>query len=238
MNDTCTRDARAHAPKRSSRASARGRGARALSGVVLTAAANLGLLWVLARIAEPAVAPPVEVPVQKLTRADAPPPPPPEEAPPSEVVEPTTPALPAAPAVLALNLSPHLSADPLPLPPLDVAVEALDLRLLTLPRVQAAARTGGAQPGDGGPRLEFAPDLEDFYPRTARTRKVEGRSRLRLRLDATGQVVEAVLLQSTPPGVFDEAAERAARHLRYAPAMRGGAPAAAAIEVTLVWKLR
>lgn len=203
---------------------------------------NLALLALLGHIARPSASGPPPIATRPLHAApplEPPPPPPiPQEPPPERptVAEPL-----AAPPVPALELPPlTAAADPLRLPTLAADPDPRDLPALALPRVVAAppATQGRPGPGDRRARLTFAPDLEAFYPRTARIRQVEGRTRLRLALDARGAVVEAAVLHSDPMGVFDAAALVAARRLRYAPAVRQGRAAPAIVEVTLAWRLQ
>ena len=63
-------------------------------------------------------------------------------------------------------------------------------------------------------------DLE--YPAEALARNVSGAVKLRLLIDKGGTVREAKVLESEPQGVFDEAALRAIRGLRFQPAIRNG----------------
>ncbi|MGH1344579.1 MAG: energy transducer TonB [Nannocystales bacterium] len=72
------------------------------------------------------------------------------------------------------------------------------------------------------------------YPRVAQRQGIEGFATVRLRIDATGRVVDAVLVTSEPAGVFDDAALAAARRYRFTPARRGGE----AVETTLQQTIR
>jgi len=65
----------------------------------------------------------------------------------------------------------------------------------------------------GPPRFR----VEPLYPRAAAAQRAEGHVRLRLTIDRTGRVVHADIIESVPPGIFDQAAKRAAMQWRYAP---------------------
>lgn len=126
-------------------------------------------------------------------------------------------------------------------------VDTADLPALVFP-ARAPAPAVGAGVGGGGtgsagapdrrPVLVFAPDLEDFYPHVARQRQLEGRTRVRLALDAAGAVIGVQVVESDPIGIFEDAARAAARRLRYQPARRGGRAVPASIVVDLEWSLR
>lgn len=221
----------------STRAAHRPRGARLSVTIAITAALNVGLLWALARIAEQGEAPPPRL-VTTLNTAPPPPPPPAPSAPPpppAPMVEPTE--LTPPPPLPTLDLAPIGNA--LAQPPTPMTADASDLPPMVFPTVAAAPRAAPPSgPGDRMARLVFAPDLEDYYPAVARSRRVEGTTRVRLTLDARGRVAAVAVVQSDPVGVFEDAALAAARALRYAPALRAGAPVGATVEVELEWSLR
>jgi TonB family protein len=81
------------------------------------------------------------------------------------------------------------------------------------------------------------PNLSDYYPRRARMREITGRTQVRLTLDADGKVVRVEVLSSTPEGVFEVAARRVGRSLRFQPALRNNRPVATAVVLNLVWRL-
>jgi TonB family protein len=60
--------------------------------------------------------------------------------------------------------------------------------------------------------------------------------RLRLAVDADGRVSEALVVQATPPGVFDAAAATAARKWRFKPIGEKGSDARATATVDMVFK--
>ena len=82
------------------------------------------------------------------------------------------------------------------------------------------------------------PDLSLYYPYRARLRGIAGQTRLNLEVDARGRVTSVRVLRSTPGGVFETAARRAGRSLRFQPALERGQATAASVEVSLVWRLK
>jgi protein TonB len=88
-----------------------------------------------------------------------------------------------------------------------------------------------------GPVLRQPPKLDVFYPRVARDRDIEGRTRVRLRIDRNGRVTEATVLESTPGSIFNSAAVRASKEFRFTPALRDGEPVPAVVEIPIVWEL-
>lgn len=66
------------------------------------------------------------------------------------------------------------------------------------------------------------PDIE--YPERAFAARTSGTVRLRLVIDHRGVLREASVLEALPAGVFEEAALKAARSLKFRPAIRNGAP--------------
>lgn len=60
------------------------------------------------------------------------------------------------------------------------------------------------------------------YPAAARKQGVEGVVVLNLLIDAGGRVTRAKVLESSPPGVFDQAALAAAKSWRFSPGTLGG----------------
>ena len=75
------------------------------------------------------------------------------------------------------------------------------------------------------------------YPALAQRRGIEGHVTLRLRIDARGRVVDAVVVESEPKGVFDAAAKRAARRYRFTPARAGTKPVASTLQQTIRFEL-
>jgi protein TonB len=186
-------------------------------------------------------------------------PPPPETAPtpavadPAEILPDPVPPPPAAPALPALDLAAEAGPGALMLPALEPALAPLALPTAiaagATPRsdgsasgigqaatVVGLASAGVEQPGfDEAPQLLSTVDPQRYYPRAAAARAISGATRLRLRIDETGAVRNAEILASTPPDVFDTAALRLARDLRYQPARRNGGPVACRYELELTW---
>ncbi len=61
---------------------------------------------------------------------------------------------------------------------------------------------------------------------------------VRLRIDATGRVADAVVVKSEPRGVFDDAAMATARRYRFTPARRDGEPVETTLQQTIRFELQ
>ena len=81
------------------------------------------------------------------------------------------------------------------------------------------------------------PDLSDYYPRRALLRGITGRTTLQLTIDETGRVTDMQVVESAPAGVFDHAAGRVGRSLRFRPALRNNRPVRATVSLDLIWRL-
>lgn len=66
--------------------------------------------------------------------------------------------------------------------------------------------------------------IEPVYPEEAKRRDIEGTLKLMLKIDGSGRVLSAEVVEATPPDVFDEAALAAFRDARFNPAMKDGRP--------------
>ena len=99
----------------------------------------------------------------------------------------------------------------------------------------------GTKPAPAGPArgatMIKPPNLSDYYPRRALRRGTTGRTTVRLTIDSRGRVEAVRVIASTPAGVFETAAGRAARSLTFLPARRAGRPVRASVTLNLVWKL-
>jgi len=154
-----------------------------------------------------------------------------------------TPPLPELPAVaLSLEALPDLATDAIRLP--EVAAEApafvpgprpIDRRP-SPPRAPVPKPPRKVAPSRG-PVLLRPPDLSDYYPRRAKLRGTTGRSTVRLNIDSRGGVADVAVISSAPPGVFDRAAQRVARALRFRPALRDGRPVRSTISLNMAWRL-
>lgn len=76
------------------------------------------------------------------------------------------------------------------------------------------------------------------YPRIAQRQGIEGFVTLRLRIDASGRVEDAVVVKAEPPGVFDDAALNTARRYRFTPARRGSEAVASTLQQTIRFELQ
>lgn len=81
-------------------------------------------------------------------------------------------------------------------------------------------------------------DLDRYYPRSARLRAITGSTRLRLTISAEGRVVAVEVLESTPAGVFEHAAERLAGNLRFRPATAAGVAVPSTQDTTITWTMK
>ena len=164
-----------------------------------------------------------------------PPPPPPRPAPTMPTAD--GPADAAAPA----QAPPAGPPPPPSAPPAGVAPAAA-------PGGIAVGSAGGALPSVAslpGIDVADAPRKETFtaarplrrpppkYPPVAQRRGIEGSVTVRIRIDDTGRVVDAVVVASEPRGVFDAAALQTARRYRFAPARKGGKAIASTLQQTI-----
>ena len=81
---------------------------------------------------------------------------------------------------------------------------------------------GGGFSSDGEylPIVKVAP----VYPRRAQTRGIEGYVLLEFIVTKTGAVINPVVIESKPPGIFDRAATNAALKFKYKPKVVNGEP--------------
>jgi len=96
-----------------------------------------------------------------------------------------------------------------------------------------SAGPAGARPT---PRLVRTRYVAPEYPPAAFKQGLAGSVRLRLAVDAEGRVSEALVVQATPPGVFDTAAVTAARKWRFKPIGEKGSDLHATATVDMVFK--
>ena len=105
-----------------------------------------------------------------------------------------------------------------------------------------AARGSGALSDKIGadsqpPVLLYQPDLATYYPSRARRSGTTGATKLLLDIDSLGRVSSIEIVKSTPSGVFERAARRAAKRLKYKPSSRNGRPQSAKVSMEFIWKL-
>jgi protein TonB len=164
---------------------------------------------------------------------DAPPPPPPPTpvAPERPELDVGAPEAPSAPTPARARAA---------LPDFAPAASGLDL----------GSALPGLSDGAGGVALDLAappePDRaavpqrspDPAYPEGARRRGIEGFVVLRMRVDATGRVADAVVVRSEPEGVFERSAKQAALASRFLPARSRGKPVPSTLEQKLQFRLR
>jgi periplasmic protein TonB len=79
-------------------------------------------------------------------------------------------------------------------------------------------------------------DVSPVYPEAARLARVEGKVVIEAVIGPTGEVVNAVVLRSTP--LLDEAALAAVRQWRYTPTLLNGIPMSVVLTVTVNFSLK
>jgi periplasmic protein TonB len=91
-------------------------------------------------------------------------------------------------------------------------------------RVDSSLTSAGfrlsASDGEYLPIVKVAP----VYPSRAQSRGIEGWVLLQFTVTQTGAVRDPVVLESEPPGIFDEAAKRAVVKFKYKPRIENGQP--------------
>jgi protein TonB len=78
---------------------------------------------------------------------------------------------------------------------------------------------------------EIVPD----YPADADRKRLSGKVRLQLKLEADGRVSDIDVVNASPPELFDESAVKAFREARFAPAQRNGRPVRALVLIEVVY---
>lgn len=110
----------------------------------------------------------------------------------------------------------------------------------SLPETGGGAGGAGGAPVVGqseGPQLLAPPDPAAYYPYAARANGTTGNTLVRLSVGGDGAVTAVEVVESAPPGVFEDAARRLGRALRFRPAMANGRPVPARVELRLNWRL-
>jgi protein TonB len=79
---------------------------------------------------------------------------------------------------------------------------------------------GFSSDGEYLPIVKVAP----VYPRRAQTRGIEGYVIVEFVVTRTGAVINPVIIESKPPGIFDRAALNAATKFKYKPKVVNGEP--------------
>jgi protein TonB len=137
---------------------------------------------------------------------------------------------PAEPEPPAAEAPPAAPADPRPAPVAALPAAPAPLATITS-SVDLTFHT--ARDLDVQPRAlrEIVPD----YPSDADRRRLSGKVRLQLKLEADGRVSDIGIVSASPPGVFDESAIKAFRAARFAPAQKGGRPVRALVVIEVVY---
>jgi TonB family protein len=204
---------------------------------------NLGVVVGLSQVSRlHAAAPEPPLAVRTLHRLDRPPPPRSEPVPePRQLQAAVAPRL----ALPSLDLPTLGATSELSLPALSSGSSSLDALLpMSMPAFAAVGLP--VEPGleaitpdvDSPAERIGAFDLDRYYPRSAKLRGLTGNSRVRSAIGADGRVTSVTVVESTPSGVFEQAAERLALGLRYRPATRGGQPVASLQDTIIAWTLK
>ncbi len=104
-------------------------------------------------------------------------------------------------------------------------------------------RLAQAKQAAAGPREVSEADLTKLkaieleYPRGALAKNIEGWVSLSYMVTAEGKVTGVKVLDSSPTGVFDEAAVRALARVRYKPMLQGGKPVAVSTKLRIAFRV-
>jgi TonB family protein len=71
-------------------------------------------------------------------------------------------------------------------------------------------------------RAQPTNDVLLFYPLNAYKRKISGTVKMTLLINERGSLDKVIVVDATPPGIFEEAALEAVGKLQFTPALRGG----------------
>lgn len=216
--------------------------------VVVNAGLLVGLSWASRQLVEVVEQPPLASTVTTIIQ----PPPEPEKISEPAPVPAAAAALAATPSLPAIDLAPA-SLDPtaLHLPAPDVALPLIALPA-AIPAFHGEPSVGHGRGGGVSDAAILAPvigatdepaelltpiNLNRFYPRDARRRRVEGETVIVLTLDDKGVVTGCTVAQSSPPTVFDAAADDLGRTLRFRAARWQGKPVASSCRLKLMWRV-
>ena len=89
-------------------------------------------------------------------------------------------------------------------------------------------------------KLTFKPNLDSLYPRRARSRGIEGKTKVSFIVAETGRVdpESIAIISSNPPGYFEKASRKAIGRCKFEPAKFNGELVAQRKELNLEWTLR
>lgn len=219
------------------------------------ALAALVLAW---PVAEPPAAPRIyEVALadMALARAGASAPPAPQAAQPAPPKPtPHKTASPPAERIISARKAPDAQPAPAEQPPAPPPSAVLSQAALAQAAGPAQASSGAG--GSGGPQLRSYGGVSAYdansvderpsvlrgvvpdYPHQARRMHQEGRVLVRVVVDEQGSPVTALVQESTPSGVFDQAALGAARRFRFLPGKVAGRRVMTAVLIPFEFSLR
>ena len=87
-------------------------------------------------------------------------------------------------------------------------------------------------------RLKYMPNLERYYPRTAKRKRISGETTLELNVGIDGQVTAYRILDSEPSGVFESSIPALIPEIRYEPAESEGKKVPEKRRLKLKWSLK
>jgi len=114
----------------------------------------------------------------------------------------------------------------------DTGVQGLERR--ESGRFDAGCLIQEGQSPDGDQRV--MQQIVPAYPDDPEMAHLSGKVHLRLKIEADGRVVDADVVSSTPPGVFDAAARDAFRAARFSPARIKGRPVRALVLIEVLFE--
>jgi len=79
--------------------------------------------------------------------------------------------------------------------------------------------------------------VKPLYPRSAMTKNLNGKVRIKLLVDQDGMVKTAEIIQAEPEGIFEEATINAVKQWRFQPAKVKGTPVACWCKTTITYEL-
>ena len=149
----------------------------------------------------------------------------PVEPPVPQPIQPESPAplpSPAAPVTASSTPEPVAAPPAAPTPaPLATITSSVDLTYYS------------ARDVDVHPRA--LREIEPEYPYMADRRRLSGKVRLKLKLEADGRISDIEIVSASPPDLFEESALKAFRDVRFAPAQKSGHPVRALVLIEVVY---
>ncbi len=102
---------------------------------------------------------------------------------------------------------------------------------------QAKSSAGAALPEVTESSLTRINAIETSYPAVARRKNIEGWVELSYQVTAQGSVAQIKVVNSSPAGIFDDAAAKALARARYQPAQRDGNPIAVSTRLRIAFRM-